>query len=77
MMFLLKIGFSRLSNVQMGNVYLDREDNIKVGGYELTLLGYRNRLGSTFVNADVPQIKWSILLFGEWLAVSLHPRPVI
>ena len=54
-----------MAHVHTGNIYVDSEDNVRVGGYENTLLGYRTRLHRKLHDSGVNWELVDVFMFGE------------
>ena len=63
--FFTEEGFPPLVHVHSGNIYIDESGNIRVGGYENTLLGYRTKLYTTFYNSEVNWDLIDVFMFGK------------
>lgn len=63
MIHIIDIGFLRARHFQIGNIYVDEHDDVKLGGYDMALFGYKTRMYKS------SNVKWShvdLLMFGRY-----------
>ena len=55
-----------MAHVHTGNIYIDSEENVRVGGYENTLLGYRTKLHRKLHDSGVNWVLVDVFMFGKY-----------